>query len=142
MWRKLLAAIIISAQIVTLGWWGFSELEASDTTKIAQDTFTLINQERARLHLPELTWDTDLAEMAVEYSKYMQENNDFNHSKLGYAENIAFFPGAITSGEELFNLWGHSRDHYQIMIDPYLRYGAVGVTYKFFGSNYATFLAH
>jgi uncharacterized protein YkwD len=88
--------------------------------------FTLINQERQRLNIPILIWDSHLVELATLHSQHMADTNDYRHSSYGYAENIMIG----TEPKEVYTAWENSSLHYANMTNPSLTYGGIGMGIK------------
>ena len=84
----------------------------------------------------ELLWNEDLADLAIEHSEYMDKTGDFNHSSLGYLENIIESSNGYLSGHDVVTPWKNSSGHLVSMLNDDIHSGAVGVV-----GRYATFLA-
>jgi hypothetical protein len=70
------------------------------------------NQERAKLNLPPLTWSSELAAGAREWSKHLADTGRFEHSPD--------IPGEPSLGE---NIWAGTTGHFgpEQMVDRWLR---------------------
>lgn len=92
--------------------------------KSEKELFDLVNSERKKLAIPELTWDKEILPIARNYAKDMWERKYFSHfspegknvgdrlglSKIDYTfagENLALAPTVKTAHKGLMNSKGH-----------------------------------
>jgi len=90
----------------------------------AKEMFTLVNKERMKLGITELTWNEKIAKTSQNYATYMWENHYFGHislngkdvgdrlkeAKINYivaGENLALAPTVISAHNGLMNSEGH-----------------------------------
>lgn len=90
----------------------------------AKEMFSLINKERNKLGIPELTWNEKIAKISENYAIYMWENHYFGHvsldgkdvgdrlkeAKINYSvagENLALAPTVISAYNGLMSSQGH-----------------------------------
>ncbi len=93
-------------------------------TQAAKEMFSLLNKERNKLGIPELTWNGKLAVISQNYAAYMWENHYFGHvspdskdvgdrlnaAKINYSvagENLALAPTTVSAEGGLMNSEGH-----------------------------------
>jgi uncharacterized protein YkwD len=99
--------------------------------KITQELFTRLNAEREARGLDTLEWDSDLANMAADWSQHMASTKDFSHRDLGAAsslpgidkfsalgENIAWVEGYPNEAMQLHTGWMHSEGHRSNVLQP------------------------
>lgn len=128
---------------------------------VESEVIDLINQERARLGLNELTYDPNLRSSARIRSAEMYINDYFAHKRpngddwstvlkvdvpvwkagIKAAENIAALKtqvnyAYIESGDYWYTEWENSSSHYAAMIDPRYTHVGVGVIYVYDGELY------
>ena len=72
--RKLLSSFVL----VTIAIAAFT-LSAFSQTREENEVFDLVNRERSRAHLGDLSWDERLAKVARDYSRRMAREGFFDH---------------------------------------------------------------
>ncbi len=123
--RRFLFFILIFAAL----WMIFTTINVPKPGALESDSkqlFTLINQERQRVHIPLLIWDNQLANLATLHSQYMADTNNYKHSNYPYAENIM----VGINPNEVYTAWKTSPLHYANMTDSSLTYGGIGMGIK------------
>ena len=128
---------------------------------VESEVIDLINAERARLGLNELTYDPNLRSSARIRSAEMYINDYFAHKRpngndwstvlkvdvpiwrsgIKAAENIAALKtqvnyAYIESGDYWYTEWENSSSHYAAMIDPRYTHVGVGIVYVYDGTLY------
>lgn len=150
--KRLIFYIILFCTI----WLSITNISARDAEDLkfaSQVLFTRINYERQQLGLQELIWDSRLAELAEEHSKYMSTNDDYSHSNYDfpYYENIM----SSVNADFIYTRWENSGGHYDNMFSPDIAEAGIGMAMELTrinimgfklivnsGSGYCTFMAY
>lgn len=124
--------------------------------EVERRAFDLINKERAKLGLPQLSWSNELVEVARMHSQSMAEFRFFSHRGLdnklvsdradalrvgkwrAIGENIAYNRGFADPVEKAVALWLDSPSHRRNMLDADWKESAVGIAIAADGSYYFT----
>ncbi len=102
----------------------------------AEELLTLVNQSRAEIGSPALSFNLSLIRAARKHSSYMLQSGRFSHigeghsnfiqriNKMAYyhleaAENIAFCP---INAKQVFRIWMKSPPHCNNMLNPAFRH--------------------
>jgi uncharacterized protein YkwD len=121
-----------------------------------REIFDLINQERSKKGLGELSWDADLSRLARAYSQKMARENFFSHydgdgkavddraknmrikgwSKIG--ENLFFCEGYDNPNAMAVRGWMKSPSHRENILDPDYTASGIGVAVTDNGRIYVT----
>lgn len=123
-------AVIILCFYIADDWLG-----EVDTEALALEAFEEINQVRVESGLSKLSWDNELATLAVKHSQYMDDTGDFEHSDFP-GENILWGVDYCSSGYDVIVEWLKSPFHHRNLMRDDIHSGAIGVA-----GNYATFMA-
>ena len=84
-----------------------SVADNTNTQTIALQIHQLVNQERIKNGLPQLSWNNSISEVATAYSQYMLINNHYGHIDLnGNHANYRMEQNGITCG----NNWAENLD--------------------------------
>ncbi|MCP4747675.1 MAG: CAP domain-containing protein [Desulfobacteraceae bacterium] len=115
--------------------------ENSGMTDMAYEVFTLVNQERAKVNLPELSEDDALTQVAQNWTQEMVDMNDLTHNTdtledmqaAGYegnssGENIAWGEqtesgSANATPESVMNGWMNSQGHKENILGDFTDLG-------------------
>ncbi len=88
----------------------------------------LINKRRKQIYAPKLHWSFKLYRLAKENSRIMAKTGGMHHSsKSEYSECVCTGPLGMSS-RDVFNLWVHNQENWDIMHNPYLVQAAVSVS--------------
>lgn len=120
------------------------EGETGFSTSLEDGVLELVNNERKRLSLAELTKDDELKATARERSKELMENNHFEHTrpdgrdwstimdehKYRYtviSENLQKGRASDLTAQDIFESWKESKSHYAAMIANDITRTGVGI---------------
>ena len=136
---------------------------ASTTARVAvnvdadeQEIFDLINEERRKKGLTQLSWDASLSQLAREYSAKMARENFFSHydskgeavddranamriknwSKIG--ENLFYCEGYDNPNLTAVRGWMKSPTHRDNILDPDYNVSGIGIAKSASGRIYVT----
>jgi uncharacterized protein YkwD len=169
--KAKLCLFVLSAAVLTTAF--ASEISAqrriyasSTTVRVAaaaknvdsdeREIFDLINEERRKKGLGELTWDASLSRLARDYSQKMARENFFSHydgngeavddrakamriknwSKIG--ENLFFCEGYDNPNATAVRGWMKSPTHRDNILDPDYNVSGIGVAQTASGKIYVT----
>lgn len=110
-------------------------VKQSNPEKVASEAFQMLNELRVEYDGYSLIWDDELAELAIQHSKWMDEYNMLEHSNLDYWEAIEHSPGGYAYDENILKPWMQSIPHSKIIFSGEITYAAIGIS-----GDYATFL--
>ena len=91
---------------------------------------SMVNYERRKHHLAPIKFDQDLENHAIRWSKHMAHQRSLSHSGT-ILENCCTVPntGSSTSiAKSMFSTWRSSKPHWKWMMDPEIRFAALGYT--------------
>ncbi|GEM_PF-3548325 len=103
---------------------------AGESTAKEKELFSEINAERRRKGAPELQWDEAAYKNAKGHSQDMSRTNSMNHNGAmqrlanGGAENVAM---GTENSKQIVKMWEGDQGHYQNMLGPQYRKGAVAI---------------
>lgn len=140
--RFIISFIIFSIALTILGGggsWVASALTDIDVGAVENYTFERINEERDKEGLHELTWNSQLNQVAREHSKNMASIG-FRHSNLNHYENIYTGRNTKANNDRITEAWLASPPHRRALLHKDITNGAVGIA-KNGADVYATFMA-
>lgn len=144
--------VIVCLQSSTSAQWNGRGASQNEENQI----LSLINQERSKFGLAQLSWDDRLAELARRYSEKMARENFFEHVDSDGNDVVARarqsrIRGWSKIGENLFTCsptselprlsvrgWMHSPTHRENILDPEWHGTGIGIAYARDGEIYIT----
>lgn len=137
---EIIGAIISVVLIATCGYWYITgSNKEKDIEYVTEEYFRTVNEYRIdNNHVP-LTWDNQLASLALEHSQWMDENDELEHSHNGYYEiimdtgsgHLDLTPEFMKDKYMMIKPWIDSKRHNDILLSDNIYYGAIGVSGKF-----------